>query len=32
MLQKYCIALENIVYWAQYDTLLHGMTTWEEKQ
>ena len=31
MLQKYCIALEDIVYWAQCDAPLHERTTWEEK-
>ena len=31
MLQKYCIALEDIVYWAQRDAPLHERTTWEEK-
>ena len=31
MLQKYCIALEDIVYWAQRGAPLHGMTTWEGK-
>ena len=31
MLQKYCITLEDIVYWAQCGALLHGMTTWEGK-
>lgn len=31
MLRKYCIALEDIVYWAQYDAPLHERTTWEEK-
>ena len=29
MLQKYCIALEDIVYWAQCGTPLHERTTWE---
>ena len=31
MLQKYCIVLEDIVYWAQCGARLHGMTTWEGK-
>ena len=31
MLRKYCIALEDIVYWAQCDAPLHERTTWEEK-
>ena len=31
MLRKYCIALEDIVYWAQCDAPLHKRTTWEEK-
>ena len=31
MLQKYCIALEDIVYWAQCDAPLHERITWEEK-
>ena len=30
MLRKYCIALEDIVYWAQCDAPLHERTTWEE--
>ena len=29
MLQKYCIALEDIVYWAQCGAPLHERTTWE---
>ena len=31
MLQKYCIALEDIVYWAQCGAPLHERTTWEGK-
>ena len=30
MLQKYCIALENIVYWAQYSALPQDEITTQE--